>query len=331
MRISLLGAGRIGQLHGGLLTELVGAEQVVIGDVDGERARALALTLGASAASTVEEAIGMADALVIAASSTAHADLIRAGLARRLPIFCEKPLAPDLRETERLAREIEAAGTPFQLGFQRRFDAAYCAARQMISNGELGRLYVIRLAGHDPQPPHESYIPDSGGLFQDFSVHDFDVTRWLTGLEIDEVYADGGVLGFEVFAKYGDVDTAVATLRLTDGTLGVLTVTRHDPLGYDVRTEIFGSKDSVAVGLGPHTPLRSLEPGVQPPSGPPWSMFLDRFTDAYRAELAAFIRVARGEEESACTPRDGLEALRVAVAATRSLHEHRPIRVKEVS
>lgn len=231
----------------------------------------------------------------------------------------------------RLVDEIEAAGIPFQLGFQRRFDAAYREARRMVEDGSLGTLYVVRLAGHDPEPPHEAYIPLSGGIFNDFSVHDFDVTRWLTGQEIEEVYADGGVLGFDVFAKYGDVDTAVATLRLSGGTRGILSVTRHDPLGYDIRTELFGSRDSVAIGLGPRTPMRSLEPGVPPPAGPAWSMFLDRFRDAYEEELRAFLRVAGGDEESACTARDGLAAVRVAFAATQSRREHRPVRISEVS
>lgn len=329
MRVALLGAGRIGRLHARLLAGLIDPADLVVADIEPARSAEVAATVGA-VADGVEEAIAAADALVIAASSTAHASLIRAGLARKVPIFCEKPLAPDLGDTKRLVREIEDAGLPFQLGFQRRFDAAYREARRLIESGDLGRVYVIRLAGHDPAPPHESYIPESGGIFQDFSVHDFDVTRWLTGHEVAEVYADGGVLGFDVFAKYGDVDSAVATLRLTDGTLGVLTTTRHDPLGYDIRTEIFGSKDSVSVGLGPRTPLRSVEPGVPPPAGPAWSAFVDRFTDAYREELAAYLRLASGDGESACTARDGLEALRVAVAATRSLHQHRPVRLSEV-
>jgi myo-inositol 2-dehydrogenase/D-chiro-inositol 1-dehydrogenase len=188
----------------------------------------------------------------------------------------------------------------------------------------------MRMAGHDPEPPHESYIPQSGGLFRDFSIHDFDVLRYLTGREVVEVYADGGVLGFPVFAKYDDVDTAVATLRLDDGMLAVLTVARHDPLGYDIRTELFGSRDSVSVGLGPRTPMRSVEPGVPPPAGPAWPNFLDRFEAAYVAEFAAFLRVAAGLEPSPCTARDGVEALRVAEAATRSLHEHRPVAIAEI-
>jgi myo-inositol 2-dehydrogenase/D-chiro-inositol 1-dehydrogenase len=134
-----------------------------------------------------------------------------------------------------------------------------------------------------------------------------------------------------MFAKYGDVDTAVMTLKLSGGTVGILSVARHDPLGYDIRTEVFGSKDSVTIGLGPRTPMRSLEPGVPAPAGPAWSAFLDRFDEGYAAELARFVEVAAGRAPSPCTARDGLEALRIAEAATRSLHDHRPVRLDEVA
>lgn len=330
MRVAQLGAGRIGAMHAEILASLVEPGTLTVADVDSRRAEIVASAVGATAAE-VGQAIQQADALVIAASSTAHPELIRAAIGRGIPVFCEKPLATTFEETAQLVEEIEASGVRFQLGFQRRFDAAYRDARRLVEDGSLGTLYVLRLAGHDPAPPHESYIPLSGGIFNDFSVHDFDVTRWLTGQEFEEVYADGGVLGFPVFAKYGDVDTAVATMRLSGGTRAILSTTRHDPLGYDIRTELFGSGDSVSVGLGPQTPMRSLEPGVPAPAGPAWSMFIDRFRDAYENELRAFLRVARGEEESACTARDGLEAVRVAVAATRSLQQHRPVRISEVT
>jgi len=330
MRIAQLGAGRIGAMHAEILGALVEPGSLIVADLDLERARAVADAVGAEA-SEIGPAIQRADALVIAASSTAHPELIRAGIARGIPVFCEKPLATDLTQTRALVEEIEASGIPFQLGFQRRFDAGYREARRLVEDGSLGTLYVVRLAGHDPAPPHEAYIPQSGGIFNDFSVHDFDVTRWLTGQEFEEVYADGGVLGFPMFAKYDDVDTAVATMRLSGGTRAILSVARHDPLGYDIRTELFGSGDSVSVGLGPQTPMRSVEPGVPPPAGPAWQMFIDRFRAAYQNELRAFLRVARGDEESACTARDGLEAVRVAVAATRSLREHRPVRISEVT
>jgi myo-inositol 2-dehydrogenase / D-chiro-inositol 1-dehydrogenase len=331
MRITLIGAGRIGALHARLLSGIDGVDELTVADALPDRAATVARDVGAKAAASIDAALDSAEAVVIAAATDAHAELIRTSIGRRLPTFCEKPLSLDLRDTIALCGEIERSGVPFQLGFQRRFDAGYRNARRLVETGELGTLYVVRMAGHDPAPPHEAYIPVSGGLFRDFSIHDFDVLRWLTGSEVDEVYADGGVRGFEVFAKYGDVDTAVATFRLANGAFAVLSVARHDPLGYDIRTELFGSKDSVSVGLGPRTPLRSVEPGVPGPAGPVWQNFLVRFEDAYRDELAAFLRVARGELTSPCTARDGVEALRVSEAATIAVKEHRIVRLSELA
>ncbi len=331
MRVALIGAGRIGHLHARLLAATAGIDQLVVADAIDGRAAALAAEVPGAAADSIDGALGAADAVVIAASTDAHAGLIRTAIERGVPTFCEKPLAADLVDTLQLSREIDASGVPFQLGFQRRFDPGYREARRRIESGELGTIYALRLAGHDPAPPHEAYIPASGGLFRDFSIHDFDILRWLTGSEVQEVYADGAVRGFEVFAKYGDVDTAVATLRLRDGVLAAMTVARHDPLGYDIRAEIFGSRDSIAVGLGPMMPLRSVEPGVPPPAEAPWSSFLVRFEPAYAAELEAFVAVARGAAPSPCTSRDGVEALRIAEAATRALAEHRLVRLEEIA
>jgi myo-inositol 2-dehydrogenase/D-chiro-inositol 1-dehydrogenase len=330
MKVALIGAGRIGRLHAELLSSTPGVDRLIVADADAARAAEVAAEVGAETVATIEEALDAADATVIAAATSAHAELIRASIARGLPTYCEKPLSDDLEDTIAVAGEVERSGVPFQLGFQRRFDAGYREARRKVESGELGTLYVVRLAGHDPAPPHESYIPQSGGLFRDFSIHDFDILRWMTGTEVEEVYADGGVLGFPVFARYNDVDTAVATLRLATGALAVLTCARHDPLGYDIRAELFGSGDSISVGLGPRTPMHSVEPGVPAPAGPPWSDFMDRFRPAYAAELTEYIRVARREVPSPCTARDGVAAIRIAEAATRSLHEHRPVRLEEI-
>jgi myo-inositol 2-dehydrogenase/D-chiro-inositol 1-dehydrogenase len=330
MRIALLGAGRIGKLHARLLAATPGVHSLMVGDLDAERAAELAESVGATGASSIEAALDAVDAVVIAATTTAHPELIRASIGRGLPTFCEKPLASNLDESIAIAADIGRSGIPFQLGFQRRFDPAYQEVHRLIHEGGLGTLYALVLSGHDPEPAHESYIAQSGGIFRDFSVHDFDVLRWMTGCEVEEVYADGGVRAFDVYRKYDDVDTAVATLRLVDGPFAVLTTIRHDPLGYDVRAEVFGSSDSVAVGLGPRTPLRSVEPGVAPPARPAWTDFLVRFESAYAAELTAFMPVARGEAESPCTARDGVEALRIAEAATMSMTEHRIVRMAEI-
>lgn len=330
MRVGLIGAGRIGVLHARLLRGLPDVDELLVTDADPARAAALAADVGATAIPDAGALIRVVDGVVIAAATSAHGALVREAIAARVPTYCEKPLGESLDDAIALAAEIEASRIPFQLGFQRRFDAGYREARRLVESGELGTVYAFRLAGHDPAPPHEAYIPTSGGLFKDFSVHDFDVIRWLLGQEVAEVYATGAVRGFPMFARYGDVDTAVATLRMEDGTLGVLTAARHDPLGYDIRAELFGSRDSISVGLGPHTPMRSVEPGVPPPAGPAWPDFLVRFEDAYRDELAGFVALVRGERTSPCTARDGVESLRIAEAANRSMAEGRPVRLSEV-
>lgn len=321
----------MGVVHARTLAHRSDVNAVILTDIDRDRVRAVADELGLETAETVEDLLGIVDAVVIAAATSAHADLLRATADAGLPVFCEKPISLDLRSTVDVVEHVRRAGVPVQMGFQRRFDAGFRAARDAVREGRLGSLYVVRMAGHDPEPPHEAYIPASGGIFRDFSVHDFDALRFVTGQEVEEVYADGGVIAFPVFEKYDDVDTAVATLRLDGGSLGILSVTRHDPLGYDVRMELFGSGDSVAVGWDDRTPLRSVEPGGPPGPGDPYRGFQDRFPAAYEAEMAAFVRVAEGREESPCSAEDALEALRVALACDLSRREHRPVPVKEIA
>lgn len=325
-----MGAGRIGALHAAVLAEDQRVDELVVGDVDAARAVALAEKLGGKAG-TIEEVIDSGiDAVAIAAATSAHAELINTCLDVGLPTFCEKPIALDYEETAAVVERVESTGAILQMGFQRRFDAGYREAKRLIHTGALGTLYSVRLATHDPEPPHEEYIPQSGGIFRDLHIHDFDVLRWLTGSEVEEVYAQGGVREFDVFAKYGDIDTSAAIIRMTDGVLAVLTGGRQDPLGYDVRTEVFGSGDSISVGLDSKTPLRSVEPGVALSKGPLYPNFQARFEDAYRAEIKHFLDVARGRAENPCTARDALEALRIAMVADLSLEERRPMRLAEV-
>ena len=330
MRIALLGAGRIGQLHGQLVAAQPGVEEVIVNDVDEARARETAELVGGRVAETVDAALGDADAVLIAASTNVHAELVGRAIDAGLPIFVEKPIAFDLAETVELVARAKAASAVIQVGFQRRFDPAFVEARRLVASGEMGTVYLVRLIAHDHQPPPDAYIPVSGGLFRDSSIHDFDALRWVTGQEVVEVYAAGSVRGFPVFAKHDDVDTGAAILTLADGTLGVLGQTRHDPRGYDVRMEVIGSKDAVTVGLDQGTPIRSLERGAPSIPGPAWTSFLTRFEEAYRAELLAFLAVARGEIPSPCTARDALEAMRISVAATMSRLEHRPVRLAEI-
>ena len=330
MKIALLGAGRIGQLHGRLVGSQPDVSDVIVADIDASRAREAAEAIHGRMADSPEEALDAADAAIVAASTDAHPALVSMAIDRGLPVFCEKPLALELDVTTELVRRIEETSAVVQVGFQRRFDPAYVEARHLVESGKLGTVYLVRLIAHDHEPPPDAYIPVSGGLFRDSSIHDFDALRWVTGLEVEELYAAGSVRGFPIFERYDDVDTGAVVLRMTDGTLAILGQTRHDPRGYDIRMEVIGSKDAVAVGLGANTPLRSLETDAPPMPGPAWTTFLTRFEPAYRAELLEFLRVARGETPSPCTAHDGLEAMRISVAASRSRIEHRPIRMAEV-
>ncbi len=331
MRIALLGAGRIGQLHGRLVAAQPGVDEVIVNDVDDARARQTADLVGGRVAATPEAAIAEADAVLVAASTNVHAILVGQAIDAGKPVFVEKPLAFDLEETVALVAKAEAADAVVQVGFQRRFDPAYVEAKRLLDAGDLGTLYMVRLIAHDHTPPPDAYIPVSGGLFRDSSIHDFDALRWLTGQEVVEVYATGAVRNFPVFARYDDVDTGAVILTLADGTIGSHAQTRHNPRGYDVRMEVVGSRDVVCVGLDQGTPIRSLEQGAPTLAGPAWNSFLDRFEEAYRTELLAFLRVARGEIASPCTARDALQAMRISVAATRSRMEHRPVRLDEVA
>ena len=331
MRVGVIGVGRMGQTHAATLGTIDEVDDVLITDVDRDRAEKVAADAGARTVPSVEELLASVDAVVIAAASSAHAELIHASADAGLPTFCEKPITLDLDTTAEVVEHVRRSEIRLQMGFQRRFDAGFRAARDLVVDGSLGVLYVVRMAGHDPAPPHEEYIPASGGIFRDFSVHDFDALRFVTGQETVEVFADGAVLNFPQFATYGDVDTAVATLRLSDGSFGILSVTRHDPLGYDIRMELLGSGDSVVVGWDPRLPLRSVEPGMPPAPTDAYENFQQRFADAYRAEMVAFVDVAAGRAESACTAEDALEAMRVAVACDRSRAEHRPVLVEDVA
>ena len=330
MRIALLGAGRIGQLHGRLVAEQPDVDEVIVYDVIAGNAAQAAAAIGGRVAATVDEAIAAADGVLIAASTNMHAKLVSQAIDAGKTVFVEKPLAFDLEETVALVDKAEAAGAVVQVGFQRRFDPAYVEAKRLLDTGELGTLYMVRLIAHDHTPPPDAYIPVSGGLFRDSSIHDFDALRWLTGQEVVEVYATGAVRNFPVFARYDDVDTGACIFTLADGTIGSHAQTRHNPLGYDVRMEVIGSKDVVCVGLDGRTPMRSLEKDAPMLANPAWDSFLDRFEEAYRLELLAFLRVVRGEIPSPCTARDAMQAMRIAVASTKSRLEHRPVRLDEV-
>lgn len=331
MRIGLLGTGRIGSFHAGVLARHPEVEALVVADIDPARAATVAGRTGARAVATATELFDSGvDAVVIASATSAHAELIGRAARAGLPAFCEKPVAPDLAGTLRALREAERAHSVLQLGFMRRFDAGYGAARAAVREGALGRLHTVRTVTSDPAPPPAAYLPLSGGLFRDCLIHDFDMVRWVTGREVVRVYATGSDAGPPMFRAAGDVDTAAALLTLDDGTLVTATSTRRNGAGYDVRMELAGDRDQIAVGVDDRTPLTSAEPNAPGAPADPWPGFLERFAPAYEAELDAFVQLVRGEAANPCDGREALSALRVAEACEVSRRERRPVELAEI-
>jgi myo-inositol 2-dehydrogenase/D-chiro-inositol 1-dehydrogenase len=331
MRIGLAGVGRIGAFHAATLQALPAVESLVVADAVPARAREVAAALGVASVDSPEALFNAGiDGLVIAAATDAHAPLILAGVDAGLPTFCEKPVAHDVDGTVAVLEKVRGIDTPVHIGFQRRYDAGYVAARAAVESGELGWIHTMRSGTLDPAPPSPEYIASSGGFFRDCSVHDFDSIRWVSGHEVREVYAVGANRGEDFFKDAGDIDTAAAVLILDDATIALVSGTRYNARGYDVRLEVLGSQDSLSVGLDDRLPLRSVEPDVTFPAGTPYPMFMERFRAAYVAELTAFTEMVAGRAVATCTVADALEAFYIAEACERSRAEHRPVRVDEV-
>lgn len=334
MRIGLIGLGRIGAFHADTLAGLDHVDELVVTDPVAAAVEAVTGRIGKATAVVDPDALlaSGVDGVVIAAATNAHADLIRAAVAKGVPTFCEKPVAGTIAESLAVEAAVAGSDVPVQIGYPRRFDPAFVAARDAVRSGELGRVTTVRSTTLDPAPPPAAYLAVSGGIFRDCSVHDLDAVRWVTGQEVVEVYATGAVdpdAPAEMYAAHGDHSTVSALLTLSDSTIGVVSNTRTNGRGYDVRLEVHGSADAVAAGLDEGLPLRSTAPGATWPTGPAHAFFMDRLAEAFRIELGVFTRVAAGELDNPCTVTDAMGTAWAAEAATLSLAEHRPVTIHE--
>jgi myo-inositol 2-dehydrogenase/D-chiro-inositol 1-dehydrogenase len=331
MRIGLVGVGRIGAFHAATLKALGGVDQVVVADADPARAQAVAKELGLEAVSDVETLLRAGlDGVAICAPTSAHAEMIERAQDAGIITFCEKPLASDLAGTLQVAERVARGSVPVHIGFQRRFDVGYRAARAAVTSGSLGWIHTLRATTNDAAPPHASYIPTSGGFFRDASIHDFDAVRFVTGREVVSVFAVGQNRGADFFAESDDIDAAAAVLTLDDGTIALVSGSRYNARGYDVRLEALGSKDSVCVGMDDRLPLRSVEERVDFPAAVPYRDFMERFHQAYVDELVAFTDLVAGRIETPCSAQEAVRAFMIAEACDLSRRANRPVRMDEV-
>ena len=318
LNIGLLGAGRIGQVHAKAISSHPGSRLAAVSDVNAEGAAKLAASYGAQARSN--DAIladASIDAVLIATSTNTHSELIEAATRAGKAVLCEKPVDLSLARAQACRSAVGAAGRRVMIGFNRRFDPNFAALKTAADRGEIGKHELLSITSFDPAPPPVSYVKVSGGLFRDMMIHDFDMACWVMGGMPDKVTAVGSSIVDPEIGAAGDVDTAVVTLHFADGRIAVIKNSRRAVYGYDQRVELLGSEGLLSAGnVLENTVAKATTSGVV--SAKPEYFFLERYMRAYSAEWSGFVEAVTNGTPMPVTLDDGVNALAVAEAATRS-------------
>ncbi len=334
LRIGIIGTGRIGKLHAENVTYLVqDADLVAVADIMmNDDIRAWAESLGVEKIYDDPEKIFNdpdIDAVMICSSTATHADFIIKAAEAGKDIFCEKPIHTDPKKIEEALAAVDKAGVKLQIGFVRRFDHNHKKVRDVVASGDLGEPHVVKISSRDPEPPSMDYIAVSGGIFVDMMIHDFDMARYLAGSEVTEVAAYGTVKVDDDFAKYDDVDTAIVMLKFENGAIGVIDNSRAARYGYDQRVEVHCDKGCVQDNndLVDTTSISTVDGVVC--EKPKW-FFLERYNDAFVAEINAFVDAVKNDKEVPVTGHDGMMPVLMAIAAKKSMDEDRSVKISEV-
>jgi myo-inositol 2-dehydrogenase / D-chiro-inositol 1-dehydrogenase len=326
----ILGAGRIGKIHANNLMAMTGVRLKAIADpyVDFKEWPGGAIVTSNDPKAVLND--GEIEAVLVCSPTPSHAEFTEAAARAGKHVFCEKPIALDPERVRETLKVVERSGVKLQVGFNRRFDPTFARVRRAVVDGEIGDVQLVRITARDPAPPPAEYVQASGGMFVDMTIHDFDMVRFLSGSEIEEVYAFGAVLVDPAIGKAGDIDTAVTTLRLSNGGLAVIENSRKAVFGYDQRIEVFGSKGGIEARN--ETPAQTvLRTGAGIRSENPLYFFLERYQRSFVIELEAFFASIREGKEPPAGGTDGLMALLVGLAAKQSSLENRPVRVEKLA
>jgi myo-inositol 2-dehydrogenase / D-chiro-inositol 1-dehydrogenase len=330
IRVAVLGAGRIGRIHAANVAANADATLVVVADPVAGAASSLAATLGCEAATDSDAVLARddVDAIVIATPSDTHLPLMLLAARAGKAVLCEKPIGDDLAKADEAIAELDRLGARVMLAFNRRFDPTNAAIRRAIDADEIGDVRQVIVTSRDPGLPPRDYLARSGGIFRDMVIHDFDTARFLLGEEPVELFATASrLVDPEVVAAFDDFDTVAVVLRTGSGRQALITCCREAVFGYDQRVEVFGARGMLQNDNLRPTTLRRFGPTETDAREPLLAFFLERYTDAYRLEMAAFIdAVARGEPLPT-SARDGRQALRLAEAAEESVRTGRSVRV----
>lgn len=321
LKIGIIGAGRIGKLHANnLINRVPDAELVAVSDVYAPAAKELAEKLNIPKWYDDYRRIledRDIDAVFICSSTDTHSPISIEAARAGKHIFCEKPIDHDLDKIKVVLDEVERAGVKYQVGFNRRFDRNFKHVHEVVQNGGIGDVQIVKVTSRDPEAPPLSYVKVSGGIFVDMTIHDFDMVRYLSGSEVTEVSAVGACLVNPEIGEAGDVDTCIITLRFANGALGVIDNSRQAVYGYDQRIEVFGSKGCItADNETPNNTTLYTADGVTKEK-PLW-FFLERYNDAFIAEENAFVDACLNDHPTAVGAFDGLQPVRIAIAAKES-------------
>ena len=333
LNIGVVGLGRLGSLYANYFANrLPDANLVAVSDVRQEVAQQIAREYGAKSwYQDYKDLIADEDveAVVIVTPTKFHTEVAVQAARAGKKIFCEKPLSLSIEGSVEIKDVVEETGGFFQLGFMRRFDSGYLAAKAKADSGEIGNRVQFKSTSRDRERPDLDYLrpENSGGLFVDMGIHDFDLARWLMG-EVKSVYATGGVLAYPEMSEIGDVDNAIVNLYFEDGTIGAIDLSRNAIYGYEICSEILGSNGALQIGYHRETPLQVMKANEISHDVVPG--FYERFEKAYIAQLQNFVDNVLGDRPPAITADDGLKALLIALAATKSLHENRPVELSEL-
>jgi myo-inositol 2-dehydrogenase/D-chiro-inositol 1-dehydrogenase len=321
--VALFGAGRIGRIHGSNIAGLPGVTLKYVCDPVADSAAQLAAQLGATV-STPEAVFAdpSIDVVAIGSPTDTHSDLINRAAAARKHIFCEKPVDLSVPRAAACAEAVRAAGVACMIGFQRRFDPTFSAAKERLMRGEIGVPEMLVVTSRDPGAPPAHYLKGSGGIFRDMLIHDFDIFRWILCVdesdEADTLYANGSVLVDPEIAKVPDIDSSVVTIRTKKGRLCQINTSRRAAYGYDQRFEVLGSKGMLQCGNHrPSEVVQSDASGVH--AEKPEHFFLQRYREAYRLEVTHFFECLQSGQRFRTTIEDGVAAQKLADAAAQSL------------
>jgi myo-inositol 2-dehydrogenase / D-chiro-inositol 1-dehydrogenase len=333
LNIGVIGAGRIGRVHAENLAHRIPcANTLAIADISGEAARQVAESCHVPLITDDYREVLRnqdIDAVVICSSTDTHARFIIEAADAGKHIFCEKPIAHSLAEIDCALDAVSRAGVKFQVGFNRRFDANYRRVRQAVTSGEIGEPWLLHIVSRDPAPPPISYVKVSGGMFMDMTIHDFDMARYLMGCEVEEVYTQAAVCVDPAIGAAGDVDTAVIVMKFANGAIGTIDNCRRAAYGYDQRAELLGSKGAISTENNyPNSAVISDGQGVR--RDLPLNFFMDRYTESYINELSQFVEAALYDRPVPLSSHDGRVPVVMALAASRSHREGRPIALKEI-